>query len=205
VTTSPQPLHICSWKTNYWGSSALQLTGPPLATPRASVRFPTEKYPGLVWWWEGLETFWRRSCLPSDPVLHIRGYMGESKGQLLLSLYIQTWETPHPWFWQSSVDCTLCLCLQFGKGRNKSGSCPVSHLPAKWEAEGINAPKFLHWKSPALEGCCSTTTSSCSQWPGQGSVFAGDLFLTGRDQIIERILCDAGPGSKRKWEQKEEI
>lgn len=30
-------------------------------------------------------------------------------------------------------------------------SCPVSHLPAKWEAEGTNAPKFLHWNNPARE------------------------------------------------------
>lgn len=39
----------------------------------------------------------------------------------------------------------------------KRSSCPVSHLPAKWEAEGTKASKYLHWKSPVREGSCPIT------------------------------------------------
>lgn len=87
--------------------------------------------------------------------------------------------------------CASAFSLE--KEEANLASCTISHLPAKWEADGTNAPKFFRWKSPTWEGSCPTTTSSFCQWPGQSSVFAGNLFLTGRDQIIERILCNAGP------------
>lgn len=96
----------------------------------------------------------------SDPVLHAWGYMAEPKGQLLLSLcekcHVHGSDSP-----QWIAPCASAVSLK--KEEVKLASCLVSHLPAKWEAEGTNTPNFLHWKNPAWEGSCPTTTSSCCQ------------------------------------------
>lgn len=78
--------------------------------------------------------------------------MGELKAQLLLSLCVWTWATPRPQFGQSSADYTLCLYLQFGRGRSKEGKLSCQSSACQVGSRGNQSSQISSLEEPSVKG-----------------------------------------------------